>query len=110
MGIYLYTLLNKKRQATLNGQKIELFNFDFRMKLWFHWSEKNLHEVLKDNADERFLRLNPDYVVLGGFQDGMDVFKNVKRGFWVDCDKFPGEHVGKLKVVGSRSLLIVPKA
>jgi hypothetical protein len=104
MGVYIYTLRKPMRPIMLHGEPVMAALFKFLRKPHFDLGQMDrTSAMLTAKATSLFTEV-PKYAVLEDWKTGSAVYR-WKGGAWCyDEPRFPGYHVGDLKVTGRGKL------
>ena len=109
MGTYVYTLKKASRNIIDNGQRVPVQHFSYAYKesysFWPNAQYERVTSLMHSHAENAFDEYNGGYIVLEDVKDesgkrsdldGVEVYKNLTKSDWIDCQDMPAEYVGYL--------------
>ena len=119
MGIYIYTLRKASKPIIDNdGNKSKVNFLSYAYKLYNSWTPIPAYDRMTAKyhalADKAYNDYDGGYVVIVDAKtdgkatnlDGHNVYSNLYKSDWTDCDDIPMDYVGYLKKVGKSYHLV----
>ena len=111
MGIYVYTLRKQTAAVAFADGVVDANLYAYAYKDWLSdsWDpaverRRNFIRANATRTGDRAWRETPHAAAVVGdkFEDGVEVYVDLRAPEWVDCNNFPGRVVGWLRLVGRR--------
>lgn len=108
MGIYVYTMRKATRRLVLpNGEKVDARYYSYAYKPYYCFippkEAKRFEASMNSRAEKAFEDYDNGYVIVGDAGESLEgcyVYRAVRHCTWSDCNEFPGEAVGIIKMKG----------